>query len=79
MGDARRIPQPYHGTAQPVRDMLAEIAWGAGIHCEVAQRYAELGNDAGLRYAVQCLVACAQAAQGCLEQLDKAQGRTSLR
>lgn len=48
---------PY-GTPEAYRQFIAETVAGAAIHADLARTYAEIGNDAGLAYAIRCLVAC---------------------
>jgi hypothetical protein len=47
-----------YGTPEAYRQFIAETLAGAAIHANVARTYAEIGNDAGLAFALRCLVAC---------------------
>jgi hypothetical protein len=47
-----------YGTPEAYRQFIAETLAGAAIHADVARTYAEIGNDAGLAFALRCLVAC---------------------
>lgn len=48
---------------------IAENAAAAQIHAGIVQRYAELGDLAGLRYAVRCLCAHIRACDGGLQAI----------
>ncbi len=58
-----------HGTPAAFREYIFEMAGLAAIQAELAMRYAELGDDAGLEYATRKWVAYTRAAVGSLRDL----------
>lgn len=58
-----------YGTPEAYRQFIAETLAGAEIHANVARTYAEIGNDAGLAYAIRCLVACTRASVSAMADL----------
>ncbi len=58
-----------HGTPAAFREYIFEMAGLAAIQAELAMRYAELGDDAGLEYATRKWVAYTRAALGTLKDL----------
>lgn len=50
-------PAPYYGTPQPYLDAIRDAMWSAGVYCQQAQQYADLGDLAGLAYSIRCLTA----------------------
>lgn len=50
----------YHGTPAPYLDALRDALWSVGVYAEQGQRYADLGDIAGLTYSVRALVAHAR-------------------
>ena len=69
MGDQTLPPAAAIGTLDAYREFIAETLAGAKIHAGVACTYAEIGNDAGLDYAIRCLVACTRTAVSTLSDL----------
>ncbi len=57
------------GTPAAFREHIYEMAGLAAIQAELAMRYAELGDDAGLEYATRKWVAYTRAAVGSLRDL----------
>ena len=49
--------QISHGTPAAFREHIHEAVSRAAIQAEIAMQYAELGDDAGLEYAILHLVA----------------------
>jgi hypothetical protein len=45
--------QISHGTPDMCREVIHEVAGMASLQAELAMRYAELGDDTGLEYAVR--------------------------
>ncbi|MCJ2043066.1 hypothetical protein MKK58_00655 [Methylobacterium sp. J-078] len=59
-----------YGTPEAYRQFIAETLAGAETHANVARTYAEIGNDAGLAYAIRCLVACTKASVSAMADLN---------
>lgn len=53
---------PYHGTAAPMLDFVHETFDCVRIQAEIATRYAELGDTAGLEYSTRKMAAYLRAA-----------------
>jgi hypothetical protein len=51
-----------HGTPAAYREYIYEMLARAQIHADLGARYAAAGSDAGLQYAIRCLVIYARAA-----------------
>jgi hypothetical protein len=58
-----------YGTPAAYRHDIAQDAWSVGIYAEQIQRYCELGDDAGLAYAVRCLIGGTRAIAGTTAEL----------
>ena len=73
-----RVPARAVATAQPIgspeerREFIAENLGLAGIHIELAQRYALIGDDHGLNYALRRYAAYSKAALGAFADLKRA-------
>ena len=70
------IERERHGDAL---DFIAETAAAAGIHAEIVQRYASIGDVAGLRYAVRCMCAHIRACRAGLQAIDALQVSSAAR
>lgn len=64
-----------HGTPDALREFIAENIHLASIQGEIVQRYASLGNDAGLEYALRCFAAYSKAAFDTLADLKRENAR----
>jgi hypothetical protein len=51
-----------HGTPEAYREYIHEMLEGAHIHADLGMRYAAIGDDVGLGYALRRLRACMRAA-----------------
>ena len=69
---------PY-GTPEAYRQFIAETVAGAAIHADLARTYAEIGNDAGLAFALKCLVACTRASVNTMTHLKRMKVEQALR
>jgi hypothetical protein len=69
MGDQTLPPAAAIGTLNAYREFIAGTMASAGVHANLGVTYAEIGNDAGLDYAIRCLVACTRAAVSTLSDL----------
>ncbi len=58
-----------HGTPAAYREFIAESLSMARIQAELGATYAEIGDDAGLEYAIRRMVAYTRAALGTLKDL----------
>jgi hypothetical protein len=58
-----------HGTPAAFREYIYEMAGLAAIQAELAMRYAELGDDAGLEYAARRWAAYTRAALATVKDL----------
>jgi hypothetical protein len=68
-----------YGTCEMLREVIAEQLWAIASNCEIGCRYAELGDDHGLGYALRRItaslrVAIATAAD--LAEFPQPEGRT---
>lgn len=61
----------YHGTRQPILDFVAETMNGARIQAELGITYAEIGDVAGLKYALRNLIAYVRATAPLVKEMDK--------
>lgn len=68
-----------YGTPDAYREFIAETLAGAEIHARIGVTYAEIGNDAGLDYAIRCLVANARAAVSVLADLKQMKAEQAAR
>jgi hypothetical protein len=69
--------QISHGTPDAFRESIHEMAGMAGLQAELAMRYAELGDDTGLEYAIRRWVAYTRSAiatMADLKALNKVKG-----
>ena len=57
------------GTPAAYRGLIAGTLAGAGVHANLGVTYAEIRDDAGLDYAIRCLVACTRTAVSTLSDL----------
>ena len=69
MGDQTLPPPAAIGTLDAYREFIAETMAGAGVHANLGVTYADIRDDAGLEYAIRCLVACARTALSTLSDL----------
>src|SRR5688572_18392289 len=53
-----------YGTPEAIREYIAEVMWFAGRLADLAQSFAELGDDIGLEYVTRRMVAYLKAALG---------------
>lgn len=64
------LPEPIsHGTPAVYREHIHEMAGLAALQAELVMRYAELGDDTGLEYAVRKWTAYTRAALDTLKDL----------
>jgi hypothetical protein len=59
-----------HGTLVAYREYIREMAGMAALQAELTMKYAELGDDVGLQYALHCLVAYTRSALATLSDLN---------
>ena len=62
-------PDAPHGSPEKYREFIHEMAGLAALQAGLAMRYAELGDDAGLSYAMRRWVAYTRAAVDTLKDL----------
>ena len=58
-----------HGSPAAYREFIHEMAGLAAVQASLAMQYAEIGDDAGLEYAMRRWVAYTRAAVGTLKDL----------
>lgn len=64
------VAEVLHGTRAALREFAAELLGMACIQAELGERFATLGDDVGLRYAVRRLAAYVQAAAQTVHDLS---------
>jgi hypothetical protein len=67
---AKRAPAP-HGTPAAFREAIAETLALARIYAEMAEGHAMIGDDTGLGYDLDKLVACIRSAAFVYDDLKK--------
>jgi len=67
---AKRKPAP-HGTPEAYREAIAETLALACAYAEMAERHALIGDDTGLGYDLDKLVACIRSAAFVYDDLKK--------
>ena len=50
-------------------EQMSDTAWACGVHSQLVRDYAALGDIAGLRYSIKCLIACTKATAGTMRDL----------
>ena len=58
-----------HGTPEAYREYIHDVLDRAQIHADFGMRYAAIGDDAGLAYALRRLRACMRAALATFKDL----------
>jgi len=64
------VAEVLHGTRAALREFAAELLGMACIQAELGERFATLGDDVGLRYAIRRLAAYVQAAAQTVHDLS---------